>query len=295
MEYIVFQIDGGAGKNIVATSVVKSINLKWPEKKIVILTAHPEIWLCNPRVYRVCQSGNSPYFYDDYIKDKEPYREQDCIYRRKHLSQVWCEIYDLEWQGETPELYFTDLEKDFVANQVRKEKPILVIQPFGGASNNKYSWARDIPPFLAQRIVDEFKNEYRILQIKRDDQILLNGAEHVTASQRIIAMTLLFSDKRILIDSLMQHAAAALNLPSYVFWIGNSPVTFGYQMHNNIVTNFEMGSLRHSLYDPFDISGDPIQLASSPMNLFDPDRIINYLKGNLDNQKGESPSFSLDY
>jgi len=285
LEYIVFQIDGGAGKNVIATSVARSINLKWPDKKIIILTAHPEVWMCNPRVYRVMQTGNSPYFYEDFIKDKEtlilaqePYRQSDCIYRRKHLSQVWCEMYGLEWSGELPELYFTPSETQFVSNLINKNRPILVMQPFGGASNNKYSWARDIPPSLAQRIVDEHRNEFRIIQIKREDQILLNGAEPLTTSQRIAFMTLLLSDKRILMDSMMQHAAAALNLPSYVFWIGNSPATFGYQIHKNIVTNFEMGTLRHSLYDPFDISGDPIQLMTPPDLLFDTTSIINYLK-----------------
>jgi hypothetical protein len=43
------------------------------------------------------------------------------------------------------------------------------------------------------------------------------------------------SNKRILIDSSLQHAAVALNLPSIVFWIGTSPENFGYAIHDNIV------------------------------------------------------------
>ena len=45
------------------------------------------------------------------------------------------------------------------------------------------------------------------------------------------------SDKRILIDSSLQHAAVALNVPSTVFWIGTSPKNFGYALHNNIIAN----------------------------------------------------------
>ena len=45
------------------------------------------------------------------------------------------------------------------------------------------------------------------------------------------------SDKRFLIDSSLQHAAAALNKPSTVFWIGTSPENFGYSMHDNIIAN----------------------------------------------------------
>ena len=286
MEYIVFQISGGVGKNVIATAVVRAMNLKYPDRKILILTAHPDIWINNPRIHRVIQFGQTAYFYDDYIKDRDtlifthdPYGSPDAIYRKKHLSQVWCEMYNLEFAGEKPELYFTVLEKDHIASFLNKTKPILLIQPFGGAqTNNKYSWMRDIPPLLAQTIVDEFKNDYRVIQVKREDQLGLNGVEYLSNNPRVLALALLFSDKRIFIDSYMQHAAAALELPSYVFWIGNSPVTFGYQIHKNITTQFQMGSTRNSLYDPFDITGDPMQIATAPNDLFDPALVINILK-----------------
>ena len=50
-----------------------------------------------------------------------------------------------------------------------------------------------------------------------------------------MCLILLSSDKRILIDSCLQHAAAALNLKSNVIWVGTSPNNFGYTIHNNIV------------------------------------------------------------
>ena len=45
------------------------------------------------------------------------------------------------------------------------------------------------------------------------------------------------TDKRLLIDSSLQHAAAAMDLPSTVVWIATSPTNFGYSIHNNIVAN----------------------------------------------------------
>ena len=289
MEYIIFQINGGAGKNIIATSVVRAINIQYPESKIVILTAHPDIWINNQRIHRIEQFGQLSYFYDNYIKDKdslviaqEPYIATDCIYRKKTLSQIWCEIHNIKWQGEHPELYFTNLEKDFVSVLLNKTKPILLMQPFGGAqTTHKYSWMRDMPPQLAQNIVEEFKNDYRIIQVKREDQIGLNGVEYLTLNHRMLALSLLFSDKRILIDSYMQHAAAALDLPSVVLWIGNSPTTFGYDLHQNITTDFIIGNTRNMIFDPFDITGDPVQLGTPPGNLFNKDVIINLIKGNL--------------
>jgi hypothetical protein len=316
MKYIVFQIAGGIGKNVIATAVTRAMNMQYPDRKIIILTAHPDIWINNPRVHRVIQFGQTAYFYDDFIKDKDtlifthdPYGSADAIYRKKHMSQVWCELCGVDYKGQVPELYFTHLERDQVEVLLNKTKPILLIQPFGGAqTNNKYSWARDIPPYLAQRIADEFKNDYRVIQIKREDQMGLNGVDYLSHNPRVLALALMFSDKRIFIDSYMQHAAAALGLSSHVFWIGNSPAVFGYEIHKNITTQFEIGSTRNSLYDPFDISGDPIQVATPPSNLFDHNYVLNILKGDdlsnpifsqretiakVDSQIPKAPSISI--
>lgn len=283
MESIIFQIDGGIGKNVVATAVVRAINKKYPDKKIVIVTAYSDVWTCNPRVHRVIQFGQQNYFYNDFVEDKntlfflqEPYKHQDYIYNRKHLTELWCDLCGVEWDGEKPELYFTNLEYDFVADTIKKDKPIFLVQPFGGAQNqqHKYSWARDIPPQVAQDVVNHMRKDYRVIQVRREDQIALDGAEYLSLNPRFLALSILMSDKRLFIDSYMQHAAAALNQPSTVLWIANSPNVLGYTLHNNIQAKFQYGSLKTAMYDPYDILGDPIQLATPPTGLFKSDDII---------------------
>ena len=286
MKYVIFGVEGGMGKNVLATAVVRAINKQYPDRKIIVMTAYPDIWMCNPRVDRVLQFGMTPYFYKDYIEGKdtlvfiqEPYKQTDAIYRTKHLSQIWCEMYGINWDGEKPELYFTSLELDFLAQLINKQKPIFLLQTFGGAQNqnHKFSWARDLSPALAQEIVNRMSKDYRVIQIRREDQIGLNGCESLSVSPRQLALAILLSDKRLFIDSFMQHCAAALGKPSTVVWVGNSPTVFGYSIHHNIKSNFELGSMRNSMYDPFDILGDPIQLATPPNNLFDINEIMNSL------------------
>ena len=46
---------------------------------------------------------------------------------------------------------------------------------------------------------------------------------------------LVASEKRVLIDSCLQHAATALKLKSTVMWVGTSPTVFGYNMHKNLI------------------------------------------------------------
>lgn len=286
-KYVIFQIEGGVGKNVVATAVARAISNKYKDRKLIILTAHPDIWFCNPRVYKVLQYGATPYFHQDYIEDKDtilllqdPYRQEDYIYRRKHLSEVWCDMYKIKFDGEKPELYFTTLEFDFLSTLINKTKPIFLIQCSGGAQGqqHKYSWARDIPPVVAQQIVDEMSKTHRVIQIRREDQIGLNNAESLSLNPRQLAMSLLLSDKRLLIDSYMQHAAAAIGLSSTVVWIGNSPKVLGYELHKNITATFEKGCQRGCMYEPFDIAGDPIHLATPPNALFSVEQILESLK-----------------
>ena len=42
------------------------------------------------------------------------------------------------------------------------------------------------------------------------------------------------TDKRLLIDSSLQHGAAAFKLPSTVLWNATSSVIFGHKIHDNI-------------------------------------------------------------
>lgn len=286
-KYLILQIEGGIGKNVVATSVVRAASKQYQDRKIIVLTAHPDIWLCNPRVYKVLEFGKTPYFFQDYIQNKdtilmlqEPYRNEDYIYKRKHLSQIWCEMYNIKWDGEKPELYFTNLEYDFVQTLINKQQPIFLIQAFGGAQGqpHKYSWARDLPPQIAQQVVDEMKKNYRVIQIRRDDQIALTGCEYLSLNPRQLAMAIMLSDKRLFIDSYMQHAAASLGLSSTVVWVVNSPNVLGYDIHKNIDSKFNDGSLRNSMYEAYDIIGDPINLASIPNDLFDVNKILETLK-----------------
>ena len=86
-----------------------------------------------------------------------------------------------------------------------------------------------------------------------------------------------FSKKRLLIDSYLQHAAASLNLPSVVLWACNSPRVFGYKIHTNISAKLQPASLKNSMYEPFDILGDPLQLATHPGSLYNKVDVLKVL------------------
>ncbi len=289
-EYIIFEIKGGAGKNVMATAVIKALKKQYPQSKIIIVTAWDDLWYNNPNVYKIFKFGELKYFYDDYVKNKNskimilnPYDTEDYLYERAHLIKIWCDLFNIPYNGEQPELFFSQREISYVRNTIisKINKPIFLIQPFGGSYEEGYSWARDLPVIDCEKIVRHYNNlGYHTFQIKGEKQILINGAEGLTKPMREIAIMIMYSDKRLFIDSVCQHISTALNIPSTVCWVVNNPKVFGYDLHDNIVTDAKIvhHTTQKSYLQPYDITGKPTEFPFDTKTLFNVNDIIKSLE-----------------
>jgi len=288
---IIFNINGGAGKNVLATAVVKAIKKNHPDYNIIVLTSYKEIWLYNPNVYRVYNYNNTSYFYSNYIKDNkdvkiftlEPYSSEDYILKRKHLIEIWCDLCKVQYNGELPELYFNARELEFCERKYSlNEKPIFVIQTNGGFNKEmKISWMRDMPLHTAQKVVDELSKKYRVIHVRREDQPALNKTEVFSGNLRELMVLIKYSRKRLFIDSVCQHISVAINKKSTVLWIRNNPEILGYNVHDNIVTkvNDEHDVFAESILEPYDIQGLVHQCPfSENTELFDVEEILKKLE-----------------
>jgi signal peptidase I len=246
-KYVVWHIEGGLGKNIAATSLLQDLSEKYPDRKIITVVSYPEIFLNNPYIHRVYRIGSTSYFYDDYINDKdtivfrqEPYYQSDHITKKKHLIHNWCDLLGLNYVEQLPKLYPNAVQKNIFQGLLR-EKPILLLQTNGGGIGNNisYSWSRDMPFYVALEVAKKYENTHHIIQVTKPNTPLIPNAEHfIQQMSNFEQISLLAaSDKRLLIDSSLQHAAAGMNLKSTVLWIGTSPINYGYRMHTNIVAN----------------------------------------------------------
>jgi len=291
MSNIIFQIDGGLGKSIMATAVLKAIKKEYRKANIIVVTAYPDVFIANPNVNKVLKFDQLSGIYEKNIMNNkdckvfvaDPYHTSDFITESKHLIQIWCEMFGLKYDGEMPELFLLKAEKEYFEPFYRLDKPILAIQPNGGAINQplKYSWTRDIPSPIMEEVIECYKNDYAILHIKREDQIIYANTLQALDSFRSIAVALSLSQKRLLIDSSSLHIATALNLPSVVAWIGTNPKVFGYEMHNNILANQPTRTvdLNHSNYQKYLLFQDISTIPYNDLNeVFDKKLIINALK-----------------
>ena len=290
-KYAIFHIEGGLGKHIAATAVAKTIKNNHKDRKLIIVCSYPEIFINLPCVWRVYRNGTTSYFYDDFVKDQdslvfkhEPYFTTEHIHGKLPLIQNWCNLYNLNWLGEMPEVKFNLREQMVFQKKWAREKPIFLIQTNGGPLLDQpfpYSWTRDMPPLLSKSIVEQFKKDYHIIQICRNELNFIDDVE--VQNKPMPNMELLYlltmSEKRLLIDSSLQHGAAALKLPSTVLWVATNPKIFGYDLHDNIVANISKTiPLPDSYLFDYNFHGS---LHECPIFegdiLFDFDKIINSL------------------
>jgi ADP-heptose:LPS heptosyltransferase len=287
---IIFAIDGGLGKSIMATAVLKAIKKQYKKANIMVSTAYPDVFINNPNVNKIITQGNSSGMYRDYVQNKDakvfisdPYSTSDYITESNHLIQIWCEMFGVKYDGEMPEMFLSKAEKQYFEPFYRLDKPIMAIQPHGGAVNQplKYSWTRDIPAPIMEKIIERYKDEYAIIHIKRDDQIQYANTIGALDNFRSIAVLLTLSKKRLLIDSSAMHIATSLNLPSVVSWIGTNPKVFGYDMHTNILANdfTKELDLNHPYYQRLPLFEDISKIPYNDLNeVFDVNKIIENLK-----------------
>lgn len=251
--YSIFNVQGGLGKIINSTAVAKCIKNNYPDRKLIVVCPYPDVYLNLPFVDRVYQLGNTSYFYQTYIENQdslifanEPYMTTDHIHKRLPLIESWCKMYNLQYNNEQPEIIFNTLQKEISGNFWRKDsRPIMILHTNGGLITENaapYLWARDMPFKVAEEIVKRYSKDYTIYQCTKMNSRKLDGVQIVEWNQNLKLSTmeylsiLLHSDKRVLIDSCLQHAAKALELPSVVLWNGTSPKVFGYDFHTNIET-----------------------------------------------------------
>ena len=67
VQNVIFQIDGGLGKSIMATAILKVIKKEYKKSNIIVVTAYPDVFVGNPNVNKVLHQSQAVGFYKSYI------------------------------------------------------------------------------------------------------------------------------------------------------------------------------------------------------------------------------------
>lgn len=300
-KYSLFHVEGGLGKHVASTAVAQCIKNNFPDRELIVVCAYPEVYLHLPFIHRVYRLGNTPYFYQDYINGKdtkifkaEPYFTDDHIHKKLPLIENWCKLHQLEYGGQLPSLNPNIRQYQNGITRWHRDKPIFLINTNGGPLQGQpypYSWARDMPFELALKIVEPYRNTHHIMQVCREGCGIIPGVEviNMPLSNIELFLLLLKTDKRVLIDSSLQHAAKAFGLRSTVLWVTTSPKLFGYDTHFNVVAKLpEDIKLPDSYLFDYNFHGELHECPLFNLDIFDIDEIISTinLQNNNNNQNG---------
>ena len=97
---IIFQIDGGLGKHIMATAMIKVLRKRYKNSHIVVAAAYPDVFLNNPHINECFNTNQMTGAYLKYVKDQDckvfvadPYHHNSFITEKEHLFKTWCKMY----------------------------------------------------------------------------------------------------------------------------------------------------------------------------------------------------------
>lgn len=285
---IIFDVRGGIGKVIASTAVVKSIRLRHPKDKIIVLSPYPELFKNNFDIDYNYHLNDMNIIYYKFIHNQkaqfyiqEPYLTDGFMNREMDLISSWHSLYDMHHiPKSTPAIYLDSEEEKLAEKQFKTDKPILALQCHGGQDEGlAYNWARDLPDNVIKSVIEEFKDDYNIYHIKTPDQYKYKDTIPATQDIRTIATLIKLSSKRLFIDSFAQHMARASYKKSTVCWIATSPKNFGYDYHDNIVCNpYDFRTIA-THYQHYNLREDRDNLPfEREERIFDVDKIIESIK-----------------
>ena len=214
----VVHIQGGLGKCIAFTAVAKCFKETYPDLQLVVISGYPEVFLHNPNIdgnFEFSQHGLWFSFYsnpDFEIMAFDPYFHQDWINNSgRHLTDIWCELLDVECKGSLPQLYFSGPEVEELKRMMNVDRPLLVVQSTGGPNPGAVSWTRNPPTQELDDYLAKYSDSHYIVHLcQQATPVLKSVNQRIDGLNRRQAMCLVYYAQEFVgIDSFGLHARAA--------------------------------------------------------------------------------------
>lgn len=143
----------GVGDTLLLSAVVREVNKKYPNKKIIVKTRGPkEIFYNNPRVYRVEHGCWNEYEFWPQSR-----------WRNMHQIQNLCETYGIQNADITPELFISDKERQVAEKTLKMlcgDKPAIMF--CGAATHPERNWDNK----KWADLIDMLSKKYEVFQLE---------------------------------------------------------------------------------------------------------------------------------
>jgi ADP-heptose:LPS heptosyltransferase len=179
--------------------------------------------------------------FDDIISkqryiEPEPYRMYEFYTEKKHVINCFnIELNDKD-EYTQPKIYINESEDKNAQNFIKgQEKEVVLVQPYAssGGKGVPDETFRSLTIEFTERLIRKLQKDYKVFMLKGQDQKGIEGVDTINAPMRNIIALFPHVKAIVGVDSFGQHAAAAMNKPTFVFWGATREENFGYDMHYN--------------------------------------------------------------
>lgn len=208
--------DAGIGDLLLLEPIIRKLHEKG-NRNISVLTRYPEVYAYNPHIdfvhkmqtkENISSVKNSEY---DSVDDLRSYSETHTDRRKKHRTDIYNTLFNLDIEDKEPRVYFDKKEKELLKKD--KKKTYIGLSINASHRYRKYENADG----LIQHILDQDKNNVvvlfdnvRSLQIKHSRIIDLQGKTSIRDAINYIRSL----DYMIAVDSGLMHIALSLHIPT---------------------------------------------------------------------------------
>jgi hypothetical protein len=246
-------IDGGLGKNIMFSSLLPELHVKYDT--IYMVSPYWDIFKCCPDIKASFPIGEPTLYQSLVINDdvdvlwKEPYSNSDFIKKKCHLFSAWRK--ELSLPESVNNLSNTILlSKSFpnivkqVEHDVKLIGKFILVQFFGGQSPLQLRSVYDVNAEAlkrnyqdAQALVDLLIKKYpgyKIIDYSLPNEPVLKDTIKLEQPYLYYSELVKYADQVITIDSSLLHFAAGHNDKVTVLWGETRPDHFGYSSCRNL-------------------------------------------------------------
>lgn len=240
MKRKVFNINGGLGRCVAATGVIKKYVEDNPKEQVYVVTGFPEVFFNIRGIERVYPM-NTPYIFEDLIKESiyeepEPYKMFEYYNEEKHITACFNKEINGCDEIILPSLNYSDNELKSAEQFVKShDKPVILFQPYGsmGGLPNVDPSKRSLQHDFAEKLCKKLSKKYQIYLIKEPKQKGIDGVKALKNTARQIGALIPHVHAVIGVDSFLQHAAAQFDTKTIVFWGATRTSNLGYDKHIN--------------------------------------------------------------
>lgn len=252
-EAFVIIADGGVGDAICATAMIASAKTFYPNKKIIVGCAHPEVLENNPNIDALYHLGAPGDLFEKWVKPLKHYGsiiKRDIYNAAAHklfpgpLSMIWCHLYGVPFPGEDKvKIYLTESEiaeaKKFIDTFPR---PVIAIHGTGAKltwdSSTQITPNKDFFPEAWEELVKMLVEDFDVIQmgganeqpIKYVTTYMMGQTPRIRDAVGIISQCLTY----VAIDSFIAHSGAAVGKKGVVLFGRSNPFIAGHPINTNM-------------------------------------------------------------